>query len=74
MSGIHDELHVFLNTDRIGTLSQDNGAMSFAYSTEYLRSPDAYPLSQNLPLILMSAVIVLALPLKTLGRMVKRSA
>ena len=50
MSDIHDELHVFLNTDRIGTLSQDNGAMSFAYSTEYLRSPDAYPLSQNLPL------------------------
>lgn len=50
MSGIHDELHVFLNTDRIGTLSQDNGTMSFAYSTEYLRSPDAYPLSQNLPL------------------------
>ena len=33
-----------------------------------------YNLSQNLPLILMSAVIVLALPLKTLGRMVKRSA
>ena len=50
MSGIHDELHVFLNTARIGTLAQDNGAMSFAYSPEYLRSPDAYPLSQNLPL------------------------
>lgn len=33
-----------------------------------------YNLSQNLPLILMSAVIVLALPLKTLGKMVKRSA
>ena len=50
MSGIHDELHVFLNTARIGTLAQDNGAMSFAYSPEYLRDPDAYPLSQNLPL------------------------
>ena len=50
MSGIHDELHVFLNTARIGTLTQDNGALSFAYSPEYLRSPDAYPLSQNLPL------------------------
>ena len=50
MSGIHDELHVFLNTTRIGTLAQDNGALSFAYSPEYLCSPDAYPLSQNLPL------------------------
>ena len=50
MSGIHDELHVFLNTTRIGTLAQDNGTLSFAYSPEYLRSPDAYPLSQNLPL------------------------
>ena len=50
MAGIHDELHVFLNTARIGTLAQDNGGMSFAYSPEYLRSPDAYPLSQNLPL------------------------
>jgi len=50
MSGIHDELHVFLNTTRIGTLAQDNATLSFAYSPEYLRSPDAYPLSQNLPL------------------------
>ena len=50
MAGIHDELHVFLNTTRIGTLAQDNGTLSFAYSPEYLRSPDAYPLSQNLPL------------------------
>lgn len=50
MSGFHDELHVFLNTTRIGTLAQDNSGMSFAYSPEYLRSPDAYPLSQNLPL------------------------
>ena len=50
MSGIHDELYVFLNTARIGTLAQENGALSFAYSPEYLRSPDAYPLSQNLPL------------------------
>ena len=48
MSGIHDELHVFLNTTRIGTLAQDNGTLSFAYLPEYLRSPDAYPLSQNL--------------------------
>ena len=50
MPDIHDELHVFLNAERIGVLAQDNGAMSFAYAPEYLRSPDAYPLSQNLPL------------------------
>ena len=50
MSGIHDELHVFLNTARVGTLAQDNGILSFAYSPEYLRSSDTYPLSQNLPL------------------------
>lgn len=50
MSGIHDELHVFLNTTRIGTLAQDNGILSFAYSPKYLRLSDTYPLSQNLPL------------------------
>ena len=50
MSRKHDELHVFLNENRIGTLTQDNGTMSFAYVPEYLQSPDAYPLSQNLPL------------------------
>ena len=50
MNRKHDELHVFLNEKRIGTLTQDNGTMSFAYVPEYLQSPDAYPLSQNLPL------------------------
>ena len=51
MPGIRDELHVFLNTERIGTLAlEDGGALSFAYAPEYLRDPDAYPLSQNLPL------------------------
>ena len=50
MPDIHDELHVFLNAECIGVLAQDNGTMSFAYTPEYLRSPDAYPLSQNLPL------------------------
>ena len=38
MPGIRDELHVFLNTERIGTLAQeDDGALSFAYAPEYLR-------------------------------------
>ena len=50
MNRKHDELHVFLNEKRIGTLTQDNGTMSFAYVPEYLQSQDAYPLSQNLPL------------------------
>jgi len=50
MAEQHDELHVFLNDTLIGTLFQDNGAMSFAYAPEYLQSNEAYPLSQNLPL------------------------
>jgi len=50
MAEQHDELHVFLNDALIGTLLQDNGAMSFAYTPEYLQNNEAYPLSQNLPL------------------------
>ena len=50
MATIHDELHVFLNTERIGTLAHDDGEMSFTYTPEYLRDPEAYPLSRNLPL------------------------
>ena len=33
-----NELHVFLNEERIGTLTQENGAMSFAYVPEYLHT------------------------------------
>lgn len=47
MNRKHVELHVFLNEKRIGTLSQDNDTMSFAYVPEYLQSPNAYPLSQS---------------------------
>ena len=46
----HDQLDVFLNEDKIGTLSTDNGVMSFAYDADYLKTPGAYPLSKNLPL------------------------
>ena len=46
----HDKLDVFLNEDKIGTLSTDNGVMSFAYDADYLNTPGAYPLSKNLPL------------------------
>ena len=46
----HDKLDVFLNEDKIGTLSTDNGVMSFAYDADYLKTPGAYPLSKNLPL------------------------
>ncbi len=49
-SSRHDELHVFLNTTRIGTLSQDGNALSFVYAPEYRNSPGAYSLSKNLPL------------------------
>ena len=47
----HDQLDVFLNEDKIGTLSTDNGVMSFAYDADYLNTPGAYPLSKNLPLL-----------------------
>ena len=46
----HDQLDVFLNENKIGTLFTDNGEMSFVYDTEYLNTPGAYPLSKNLPL------------------------
>ena len=46
----HDQLDVFLNENKIGTLLTDNGVMSFAYDTEFIRTPGAYPLSKNLPL------------------------
>ena len=46
----HDQLDVFLNENKIGTLFTDNGVMSFAYDTEFLNTPGAYPLSKNLPL------------------------
>ena len=50
MTEPHDELDVFLNETNIGKLSENNGTMSFRYSAEFLNSPSAYPLSQNLPL------------------------
>ena len=46
----HDQLDVFLNENKIGTLFTDNGVMSFAYDTEFLNTQGAYPLSKNLPL------------------------
>lgn len=45
-----DALNVFLNESQVGTLLQENGALSFKYALEYLQNKEAYPLSQNLPL------------------------
>ena len=45
-----DVLNVFLNESQVGTLLQENGALSFKYAPEYLQNEEAYPLSQNLPL------------------------
>ena len=50
MSLPRDELHVFLNAARIGTLCRELDGLTFAYAPEYLSSPGAYPLSLNLPL------------------------
>jgi HipA-like protein len=44
-----NELHVFLNEEHIGTLTQENGAISFAYAPDYLHDSTAYPLSQLTP-------------------------
>ena len=46
----YDQLDVFLNENKIGSLFTDNGVMSFAYDTKYLNTPGTYPLSKNLPL------------------------
>ena len=46
----HDQLDVFLNEDKIGSLFTDNGVMSFRYEASFLQAPDAYALSRNLPL------------------------
>ncbi len=50
MTSPHEELDVFLNETKIGKLTENNGVLSFRYSLEFLNKPDAYPLSQNLPL------------------------
>ena len=41
-----DVLNVFLNESQVGTLLQENGALSFKYAPEYLQNKEAYPLSQ----------------------------
>lgn len=47
----HARLEVFLNGYRVGILARDaTGAMEFAYADSWLRSKDAVPVSQSLPL------------------------
>ena len=44
-------LDVYLNSDLVGRLVQDDGGqMSFAYSEGWLVKPDAMPISRSLPL------------------------
>ncbi|MFN9529827.1 MAG: HipA N-terminal domain-containing protein, partial [Pseudomonadaceae bacterium] len=44
------QLNVWINHTLIGTLSEQNGLWSFAYTQQWLRQPGAYPLCPNLPL------------------------
>ena len=44
------ELEVWLFADRIGTLAQVKGRLSFCYATEWLKNPNAVALSCSLPL------------------------
>lgn len=44
-------LDVYLNRDKVGTLSQDDqGDLGFQYEETWLKNPKAVPLSQSLPL------------------------
>lgn len=43
-------LNVYLHYDLVGQLMLDEGQMVFAYSSDWLDSPNAVPLSQSLPL------------------------
>ena len=44
-------LIVFLNTDRVGTLEQDDsGLVLFQYDPSWIEKPDSIPLSRSLPL------------------------
>lgn len=44
------QLNVWINHTLIGTLSEQNGLWSFAYTQQWLSQPGAYPLCPNLPL------------------------
>ncbi len=43
-------LEVWLSREHVGTLVQAEGRLTFSYAPEWLKSPDAKPLSQSLPL------------------------
>ena len=46
-----NNLIVYLNTERVGTLEQDDsGLMQFSYNQAWLEKPGAMPLSRSLPL------------------------
>ena len=44
------ELHVYINSDRVGILSEEDDIWAFTYNTGWLKNTDSYPLSQHIPL------------------------
>ena len=45
-----ETLEVYLNDVRVGTLSDDNGRLSFSYEADYVAKPEREPLSYAIPL------------------------
>ena len=44
------ELHVHINSERVGVLSEEDNIWAFTYNTDWLENADSYPLSQYIPL------------------------
>ena len=44
------ELHVCINSDRVGVLSEEDDIWAFTYATDWLEYAGSYPLSQHIPL------------------------
>ncbi|WAJ69364.1 HipA domain-containing protein [Catenovulum adriaticum] len=44
-------LHCSLNSTYVGTLTRKGNQLAFQYSEQYLQNPEAFPISQSLPLV-----------------------
>ncbi len=44
------ELNTYINSDRVGVLSEEDDIWAFTYHAGWLKNADSYPLSQHIPL------------------------
>jgi serine/threonine-protein kinase HipA len=51
------ELHVFINSERVGVLSEEDDIWAFTYNGGWLENADSYPLSQHIPLTANKQVV-----------------